>query len=323
MGQPIGGITIRHSILKDVSYPDTAGQAQEPEFIARCRSYPLPPVMIQGEPYHLDSRTYVMGIINLTPDSFSNDGLYGRNNYIDRAVRQAREMVEAGADFLDVGAESTRPGAPPVDEAEEARRLLPALRELVSAVKVPFSVDTYKPRIAEQALNLGVAMLNDIWGLLSPYDPERRMAKIAGDSGAPVIVMHNAEKNVYQDLMPELIARLEDSIRVAINHGVREEQIIVDPGIGFAKSLQDNLQIIRELDRLKILGRPILLGTSRKSVIGAALDLPVTERLEGTIATSVWGVIKGANIVRVHDVKAIVRATRMCDAIASGGANRI
>ncbi|HEX7712381.1 MAG TPA: dihydropteroate synthase [Bacillota bacterium] len=271
----------------------------------------------------MNSKTYVMGIINLTPDSFSSDGLYGRSDYIDRAVQQAKEMVDAGADFLDVGAESTRPGGPAVDEAEEARRLFPALRELVSAVKVPFSVDTYKPRIAEQVLNLGVAMLNDIWGLLSPDDPERRMARIAGDSGVPVIVMHNAEKNAYQDLMPELIARLEDSIRVALDHGVREEQIIVDPGVGFAKSQRDNLQVIRELDRLKILGRPILLGTSRKSVIGNALNLPVTERLEGTIATTVWGVIKGANIVRVHDVKAIVRASRMCDAIASAGDNQI
>lgn len=310
-------------MIEASSNPNPDRQATDQGFATQNHHSVLPPVWIQGKPYYLDSKTYVMGIINLTPDSFSSDGLYSRSNYIDLAVQQAREMVDAGADFLDIGAESTRPGGPVVDEAEEARRLLPALRELVSAVKVPFSVDTYKPHIAEQALNQGVAMLNDIWGLLSPEDPEWRMARIAGDSGVPVIVMHNAEKNVYQDLMPELIARLQESIQVALHHGVREEQIIVDPGVGFVKSQQDNLQVIRDLDRLKVLRRPVLLGTSRKSVIGNALDLPVTERLEGTIATTVWGVIKGANIVRVHDVKAIVRATRMCDAIATAGIRQI
>lgn len=275
---------------------------------------------IKDQLYDGAARTYVMGIINLTPDSFSQDGLYPKSAWIENALCQARQMVADGADFLDVGAESTRPGAAPLPESEEAKRLFPVLRELVKAVSVPISVDTYKPGIAARALEFGAAIINDIWGLNASEDPHHQMAQVVADAQATVIVMHHQAQPGYQDLIGEVIKFLENSIEIAIRAGVDLERIIVDPGIGgggFGKTQHDNLLLLQQLDRLQILGRPILLGTSRKSVIGTALDLPVTDRLEGTIATNVWGVAKGANIVRVHDVKAISRAVRMCDAIAN------
>ena len=271
--------------------------------------------IIKGKTYDLNARSYIMGVINLTPDSFSHDGLYSEKNYIDLAIKQAEKMVAAGADFLDLGAESTRPGAEIVPEEEEAKRILPVIKELASAVSVPISIDTYKPALAESALNLGASILNDIWGLQAPDDPERRMAKVAADAKSPVVIMHNQKEPGYRFLMKEIIAALDKSIEIALEHGVGSEQIIIDPGIGFAKTYQENLQVLQNLDQLKVLGRPILLGTSRKSVIGLTLDLPVEERLEGTIATNLWGVAKGANILRVHDVQAITRAVRMYDAI--------
>lgn len=270
---------------------------------------------VNGQNFDLKARTYIMGIINLTPDSFSRDGLYGQENYIDLVLKQAEEMVEAGADFLDLGAESTRPGAEKVSEDEEAKRILPVLKELACAVSVPISVDTYKPALMESALNLGASIINDIWGLQAPDDPEYRMAKIAAAAKCPVIIMHNQKEPGYHFLMKEVIESLEKSIEIALENGVSINQIIIDPGIGFAKTHQENLQVLQNLDQLKVLGRPILLGTSRKSVIGLTLELPVEERLEGTIATKLWGVTKGANILRVHDVKAITRAVRMYDAI--------
>jgi dihydropteroate synthase len=276
----------------------------------------LSPVQIKGKSYQLLTKTYVMGIINLTPDSFSKDGLYSKENYIDLALQQAVQMVADGVDFLDIGAESSRPGAPQVEETEEERRLLPVIKELVKAVDVPISVDTYKADIAEKAVELGVSMINDIWGLQAPDDPGYRMAQVAAEAGVPVIIMHNKRENPgYRFLLKEIIESLDDSISIALNQGIKSEQILIDPGIGFAKTCQDNLQILRNLDQLKILGRPILLGVSRKSVIGLTLDLPVEERLEGTIASVIWGISKGANIMRVHDVKAVSRAIRMCDAI--------
>lgn len=272
---------------------------------------------IKDQIYDCGARAYVMGIINLTPDSFSNDGLYRETDWLEHALQQGRQMVADGADFLDVGAESTRPGAAALPEDEEAKRLFPVLRELVATVSVPLSIDTYKPRIAARALEMGAAIINDIWGLNAPNDPEHRMAEVVAQSGATVVIMHNQAQPGYQDVIGEVIASLNNSIQIALNAGIDPERIIVDPGIGgsFGKTQSDNLLLLRQLERLKVLGRPILLGTSRKSVIGAALDLPVTERLEGTIATNVWGVAQGANIVRVHDVKAICRAVKMCDAI--------
>jgi dihydropteroate synthase len=272
---------------------------------------------IKDQIYDCDARTYVMGIINLTPDSFSQDGLYRETDGIEHALQQARQMVADGADFLDVGAESTRPGSAPLPESEEAKRLFPVLRELVKTVPVPISIDTYKPQIAVRALEMGAAIINDIWGLNASDDAQHRMAEVAAQGGATVVIMHNQPQSGYQDLIREVIASLNNSIQIALNAGIDPDRIIVDPGIGgsFGKTQHDNLLLLQQLGRLRVLKRPILLGTSRKSVIGTALDLPVTERLEGTIATNVWGVIRGANIVRVHDVKAICRAVRMCDAI--------
>ena len=224
-------------------------------------------------------------------------------------------MITAGADFLDIGAESTRPSASQIDEAEEKKRLLPVLKELVKVVKVPISVDTYKPEIAESALELGAAIINDIWGLNSPADSKHRMAEVAAKFKAPIIIMHNKVNPGYRNLMQEIIESLSDSITIACKAGIDFNRIIIDPGIGFAKNYQENLYLLKNLDQLKVIGRPILLGTSRKSLIGMTLNLPVNERLEGTIATSVWGAAKGANIIRVHDVQAVARAIHMYDAI--------
>jgi dihydropteroate synthase len=256
-----------------------------------------------------------MGIINVTPDSFSNDGLYPKTNYIDLALKQAQEMIAAGADFLDVGAESSRPTAVMVSEEEEQARLLPVIKELANSISVPISVDTYKSKVAAKALKAGASIINDIWGLQAPDDLGHQMAGLAAETGVPVIIMHNKVTTGYQFLMTEIIESLSLSIEIACRAGVKFEQLIIDPGIGFAKTYQDNLYILQNLDQLKILSRPILLGTSRKSVVGLTLDLPVDQRLEGTIATSIWGIIKGANIIRVHDVLAHSRAVKMCDAI--------
>jgi len=276
----------------------------------------LPSLIIQETKFDW-SRTYLMGIINLTPDSFSQDGIYVQRetNEIDRALAQAEQMVAAGADFLDLGAESSRPGSKSITTEEEAKRLLPVLKELVKTVKIPLSVDTCKPEIAKQALELGATIVNDIWGLKSPDDPKQQMAQVVATAKAPVIIMHNQVGTTYKCLMSEIINSLAESIEIAIQVGVAPEQIIIDPGIGFGKTCQQNLEVLKNLDQLKILGVPILLGTSRKSVIGLTLDLPVSERLEGTIATSLWGIAKGANILRIHDLQAVARASRMYDAI--------
>jgi dihydropteroate synthase len=271
---------------------------------------------IKGEKYDLNARTYVMGIINLTPDSFSQDGLYGQKDYIDLALKQGEEMVAAGADFLDLGAESTRPGAEQISEEEEAKRILPVIKELVRMVSVPISVDTYKPGIAEAALNTGASIINDIWGLQSSDDPGRRMAKLAATFKCPIIIMHNRKKPEYRSLVKDIIDSLNESITIALENRVDPGQIIIDPGIGFGKTYQDNLKVLQNLDQLRVLGKPILLGISRKSVIGLTLELPVEERLEGTIAANLWGIFKGANILRVHDVKAVKRAVKMYDAIS-------
>jgi dihydropteroate synthase len=274
----------------------------------------LPSLVIKDRVYDF-SRTYVMGIVNITPDSFSGDGLYPESKYVENAILQAQTMIAAGADFLDLGAESTRPGAATVSTAEEGRRLFPVLRELVRAVAIPISVDTYKPEIAAKAVELGADIINDIWGLKPPGDSGHRMAEVIAQAQTPVIIMHNRTQTGYQHLIREVIASLNESIDIASRAGIEPGKIIIDPGIGFGKTVHDNLKILQNLQQLKVLGKPLLLGTSRKSVIGKVLDLPVEERLEGTIATNVWGVANGANIVRVHDVQAVSRAIRMCDAI--------
>ena len=257
-------------------------------------------------------RTYIMGIVNVTPDSFSGDGLGGN---VEAAVRQAREQVAQGADVIDVGGESTRPGSAPVSVDEELRRVLPVLERLaLEKLPVPVSVDTYKSEVARRALDLGAAMINDVWGL--KQDP--RLARLAAEHKLPICLMHNQRGTEYRDLVPDVLDSLRRSVQVALDAGVPEADIIIDPGIGFGKNLEQNLEVMRRLAEFRSLGRPILLGTSRKSMIGKVLDLPVEQRLEGTAATVAVGIAYGADIVRVHDVAAMVRVCRMSDAIVRG-----
>ena len=271
----------------------------------KCRKYRLP----------IGERTLVMGIINVTPDSFSGDGLAGQ---LPAAVAQGKQMAAEGADILDVGGESTRPGAEPVSMEEEMARVLPVIEKLSSELEIPISVDTYKSQVARPALEAGASMVNDISGLR--FDAE--IASLAAEFGAGLVIMHiqgtprDMQKDPqYQDLMGEITDWLRQGIEMALTAGVQRDQIMVDPGIGFGKAVQHNLEIIRRLGELRSLGQPILIGTSRKSTIGKVLDLSVEERLEGTAATVALSIQSGADMVRVHDVREMVRVTRMSDAI--------
>lgn len=259
-------------------------------------------------------KTYVMGICNLSPDSFSGDGL-GAD--IGRTLEQAQRMIEEGADIIDVGGESTRPGTRPLDGVDEELRLvIPAIEKLASEIKVPISIDTYKSVVASRALKAGATMLNDIWGL--KRDPA--IAKVAAETGAPIVLMANErDAPPKAGILSKVIADLEWGIRTAEGVGVPPENIIVDPGIGFGKTLEQNLELVNRLGELKRLGRPILLGTSRKSMIGLVLDRPVEERLEGNLAVTAIGIANGADIVRVHDVKQTALVCRMSDAIIRRG----
>ena len=253
-------------------------------------------------------RTYIMGILNVTPDSFSGDGV---RNDVGLALEQALRFQNDGADIIDVGGESTRPGSIPVDLDEERRRVIPVVRSLVSKLSIPISVDTYKPRLAEEAIGAGAAMINDIWGLKHDIS----MASIVSHSNVPVILMHNQDGVEYSDLIPDVIDSLSKSIECAIDSGIREENIILDPGIGFGKTPSQNLQLIRRLGEIKAMGFPVLIGTSRKSTLGLVLDLPVDDRLEGTAATVAISIANGVDIVRVHDVREMKRVSLMSDAI--------
>ena len=260
--------------------------------------------------FHWGERTYVMGIVNVSPDSFSGDGL----DSADAAVAQAQRFVTEGVDILDVGGESTRPGSSPISVDEELRRVIPVLERLAGKVKVPLSVDTYKFDVARQALDAGAEMINDIWGLKQ----EPRLAELAAERGVPIILMSNQRDKPRRNIISAVLSDLKRSIDLALDAGVPWENIIVDPGIGFGKTLEQNLELVRRLDELKVLGRPMLLGTSRKSMIGLVLDLPPEQRLEGTAASTAIGIAKGADIIRVHDVKEMIRVCRMSDAIIRG-----
>jgi dihydropteroate synthase len=250
-----------------------------------------------------------MGVINLSPDSFSGDGL---GSDVEAVAAQARRFIADGADIIDIGGESTRPGAQPVSADEELKRVIPAIERLAGELPVPISIDTYKAAVARSAVAAGAAMINDIRGL--KQDPQ--LARVAAEAGVPIILASNQRGEPCQDdIMAEIILDLEKSIGLAQAAGVAGHDIIIDPGIGFGKTLSQNLEIIRRLAELKVLGKPILLGTSRKSVIGLVLDLPPSERLEGTAATVAIGIANGADIIRVHDVKQMVRVCRMSDAI--------
>jgi dihydropteroate synthase len=251
-----------------------------------------------------------MGIINVSPDSFSGDGLAT----VDAAVVQAQRFIDEGVDILDVGGESTRPNSAPIAVDEELRRVIPVLERLAGKVKVPLSVDTYKFEVARRAVGAGVDMLNDIWGLKQ----EPRLAELAAEQGLPIMLMSNQRDKPVRNIVPAVISDLKRAIDRALNAGVPWGNIIIDPGIGFGKTLEQNLELVRRLDELKELGRPILLGTSRKSMIGLVLNLPAEERLEGTAASIAIGISKGADMVRVHDVKEMMRVCRMSDAIVRG-----
>ncbi len=262
---------------------------------------------------HWGARTYVMGILNVTPDSFSGDGLIEPGgDPVEAALRQARAMAADGADLLDVGGESTRPGHAPVTAAEERARVVPVVRAVrVALPDLPLTIDTTKPEVAAAALDAGADGINDVWGVA----PDDTLARLAAERHVPLILMHNRAEPRYTSLLPEILADLQAAIERALRAGVAWESLVVDPGFGFGKTPEHNLALLRELDALRLLGRPILLGTSRKSTLGKVLDLPPEERVEATIATTVLGVAAGVDIVRVHDVRANVRAARMADAV--------
>ncbi len=256
-------------------------------------------------------RTFIMGVLNLTPDSFSGDGL---GSDTAAALALSRRLVDEGADIIDVGGESTRPQSSPVSAEEELARVIPVIEKLAGEVAVPISIDTYKPEVAMRALEAGARMINDIWGLRrNPY-----LAQLAAEWGVPLVIAANQRETTYDQIVPEVIASLSQGINLARDAGVVWENIIIDPGIGFGKTLEGNLELIRRLGELKALGRPILLGTSRKSMIGLVLNLPPEQRLEGTAATIALGIAGGADIVRVHDVLQMGRVARMTDAIIRG-----
>ena len=265
------------------------------------------------------NRTYVMGIINMSPESFSGDGIAD----IDSAVEQAQRFVSEGADILDVGGESTRPGLASISTSEEIKRVIPVIERLSNEIEVPISVDTSKLEVAERALEAGAAMLNDQWSLKT----EPRLAELAAKKGAPIILMSNQRDEgaydaaagrdtaFYEDVMTEVNSALHQGIALALKAGVFPENIIVDPGIGFGKTWQQDLEIVRRLGELKELGRPIIIGTSRKSLIKMVLNLPASERIEGTASTVAISIANGADMVRIHDVRQMVRVCRMADAI--------
>lgn len=261
------------------------------------------------------TRTFIMGILNVTPDSFSGDGLLLTDDPVAAAVERARAMVAEGADLLDIGGESTRPGHEPVGAEEEIRRVAPVVRAVHDALPdVPLSVDTTKPAVAAAALGAGASLVNDVWGVSD--DPA--MLEVAAGHGAPIVLMHNRKEARYDDVVAEVVAGLATALEQAMAAGIHRERLLVDPGFGFGKTAGHNLAVLRHLARLRELDRPIVLGTSRKSTLGRVLDLPAGERLEATLATTALGIAGGADIVRVHDVRANVRAARMSDAVVRG-----
>lgn len=296
LAQPFGLKHIGHALKQLLSVQEPAKKR-----ILNCR----------GKELLLGERTLIMGILNVTPDSFSDGGKYFN---IEDAIIQAERMVLEGADILDLGAESSRPGHVVVSDEEEWQRLEPVLKALLEHVAVPISIDTCKASVAEKALAAGAHIINDIWGLMKDSD----MASVVGKYQAPVIVMHNQEGTNYHHLIGDMLSVLRQGIERAEAHGLSGDQIIIDPGIGFGKTVEHNLEVMSRLEEFKSLGHPVLLATSRKSFIGKTLNQTVDERLEGTIATSVLGAAAGVDMIRVHDVGANRRAVQMTDAIVRG-----
>lgn len=260
-------------------------------------------------------RTFLMGILNVTPDSFSGDGLLASQGPVAAALGLAGAMIEAGADVLDVGGESSRPGHAPVAEADEIARVVPVIVALrASFPAIPLSVDTTKPAVARAALDAGANLINDVWGVAN----DDALIRVAADRGVPIVLMHNRAEARYTTLLPEILADLQRAIERALRAGVAWESILVDPGFGFGKTAEHNLALLRDLASLRLLGRPIVLGTSRKSTLGKVLDLPADQRVEATLATTVLGIAAGIDMVRVHDVRPNARAARMTDAVVRG-----
>ncbi|MBP2026375.1 dihydropteroate synthase [Acetoanaerobium pronyense] len=259
--------------------------------------------------FNFGSKTYIMGILNVTPDSFSDGGDFTE---IDSAVNRAIKMKQEGADIIDIGAESTRPGSIEVDEETEIKRLIPVISEISKSGDLLISVDTYKAKVAELALDNGAKIINDVWGLQRDKD----MARVAAERNCPVIVMHNQIEAIYKkDIMESIKDFFHETMDIAFKAGIKRENLIIDPGLGFGKTSEHNIEIMGRLSELKELNFPILLGASRKSMLGKILDLPPKERVEGTIATTVIGIMQGVDIVRVHDVKENLRASMVADAI--------
>ena len=267
----------------------------------------------------LSSRTHLMGVLNVTPDSFSDGGKFFK---LEEAIKQGLKLAEEGADMIDIGGESTRPGSEPVTIEEELRRVIPVIEELAKRIDLPISIDTYKSGVAKEALDSGASMVNDISG--SRFDPE--MKKIIAEYDVPVVLMHiqGTPKNMqespkYENLLEDIKSYLNQSISIAEEAGIGEDKIIIDPGIGFGKTLDDSLKILKNLREFKSLGRPVMVGVSRKSFIGKILDLPTDERLEGSLASMAVAIMNGANILRVHDVKESKMVAKLVDAILKSG----
>ncbi len=271
----------------------------------------LPPTVWPGGRFDWGSKTYVMAIINATPDSFSGDGVLDN---VAAAVRLAEEAVTAGADVIDLGAESTRPGHRAITATEELERLLPVLAAIRSRVSLPISIDTSKAAVAEQTLAAGASMINDVRGLMA--DPD--LAAVVAHAGVPVVIMHDVAPDPGADLMASIIVTLRERVDLAVAAGIGRDRIIIDPGAGFGKNWRQNLELIRRLPELRALGLPVLVGTSRKSTIGRVLGLPPEDRLEGTAATVALSIAGGADMVRVHDTRTMVRVARMSDAVIRG-----
>lgn len=265
--------------------------------------------MIIGNKYFdTDNKCYIMGILNITPDSFS-DG--GRFNELSSALRHAEEMIKEGAHIIDIGGESTRPGHLQITDEEEIARVIPVIEEVKKNFDIPVSIDTYKGNVAEAALQAGADLVNDVWG----FKHDEKISKVTAKYGAVCCLMHNRNEAVYENFIPEVLEDLRSSVTIAKDAGIPKDKIILDPGVGFGKTLEHNLEITNHVDALKQLGFPVLLGTSRKSMIGLTLDLPVDQRLEGTLATTVIGVMRGCAFVRVHDIRENKRIIEMTEAI--------
>ena len=289
-------------------------------------SYPSP-LTVGSHTFHWNTQTYLMGILNITPDSFSGDGLAHENDWVAKAVAQAEAQVAAGAQVIDVGGESTRPGGQPIPLAEELRRVIPVIQALAPRIKIPISIDTYKAEVARQAIAAGATILNDVWG----FRMDAEIARVAAQTGVAVVLMHNRSKPKdavqeaqlggryvgveYVDLLGDIQRELSVSIDLALKAGVKHDRIIIDPGIGFGKTVAQNLQLVNRLGELKTLGYPILVGPSRKSFVGYTLNLPPDQRVEGTAAAITVCIDRGADIVRVHDVAQMTRVAKIADAI--------